>query len=201
MIDPHSQSPLRLMNAVAKGDASAQTALLERLTGRVHRLCRKLCASPNDVEDATQQVLIEILKSAQSFELDGSLERWADRITARTVLRTNKLERQRARLLARWLPPGHLPWGTSLQTPHQGSTDVRALLMRLSKRRREVFILRYAFGYRVNEIVEMTGAPHGTVKDRLVNARKQLRDTLARGAPTAPRVARRAYQNVESGIT
>jgi RNA polymerase sigma-70 factor (ECF subfamily) len=57
---------------------------------------------------------------------------------------------------------------------------VDAYLERLAPRRREAFILRHALEYTVEEIAELTGAPPGTVKDRLVNARKQLRRMLDR---------------------
>jgi RNA polymerase sigma factor (sigma-70 family) len=58
--------------------------------------------------------------------------------------------------------------------------------MQLSERQREAFILRHAFGYRVNEIADMMRTPQGTIKDRLVTARKQLRKMLTRGARPPP---------------
>jgi DNA-directed RNA polymerase specialized sigma24 family protein len=44
------------------------------------------------------------------------------------------------------------------------------------------FVLRHLAEYSVEEIAELTGAPPGTVKDRLVSARKQLRTWLRRDA-------------------
>lgn len=49
------------------------------------------------------------------------------------------------------------------------------LLERVSSERYQVFVLHHALDYTVEEISELTGTPVGTVKDRLVMARKQLR--------------------------
>jgi RNA polymerase sigma-70 factor (ECF subfamily) len=175
-----TQSDLALMSAVAEQDTTAQAALVERLSARVLRVSRLLCRSQADAEDSAQLALLEILRSAERFRVEASLERWADRITARTALRVNKRERQRAQLLERWLSPGRFPWGTPLQAGSDASMGLGVYLGRLSVKRREAFILRHALEYSVEEIAELTGAPPGTVKDRLVNARKQLRRMLDR---------------------
>jgi RNA polymerase sigma factor (sigma-70 family) len=50
----------------------------------------------------------------------------------------------------------------------------------LSDDRRRAFVLHHALDLSVQEIAELTGVPAGTVKDRLVTARKQLRTLLER---------------------
>jgi RNA polymerase sigma-70 factor (ECF subfamily) len=55
------------MEAVAASDPRAQTVVAERLTPRVRRLCRLLCRSAADADDAAQVSLIEILRSASTF--------------------------------------------------------------------------------------------------------------------------------------
>jgi RNA polymerase sigma-70 factor (ECF subfamily) len=64
---------------------------------------------------------------------------------------------------------------------------IDALLDRLSDERRTAFVLRHLAEYSVDEIAELTGAPPGTVKDRLVSARKQLRNWLRRDATSRRR--------------
>ena len=123
------------MAAVAAKDAKAQEVLLRRLSGRVLRLTRALCGSGADADDASQQALLEILRSGANFRVESSIEHWADRITIRCVMRALRRERRRRGLLRR---------------------------------------------YSVEEIADMTGAPQGTVKDRLVTGRKQMRQLLQR---------------------
>ena len=53
-------------------------------------------------------------------------------------------------------------------------------LAQLPAARREVLVLKHALGYTTEEIAELTDKPVGTVKDRLVAARKQIRRLIVR---------------------
>jgi RNA polymerase sigma-70 factor, ECF subfamily len=169
---------LELMARVAAGDPSAQRLLVQRLAGRVRKLARLLCRNTADADDAAQLALIEILKSAQGFRVATSLERWAERIAIRATMQTERRERARKGLLERWLPAGVPPWGRSATEPAVDQVGLDTLLQRLSSERHQAFVLHHALDYTVDEISELTGAPVGTVKDRLVMARKQLRRLL-----------------------
>jgi RNA polymerase sigma-70 factor (ECF subfamily) len=168
------------MEAVASSDPQAQAAVAERLAPRVRRLCRLLCRSSADADDAAQVSLIEILRSASTFRVALSLEHWADRITARVALRVARRARTEQGFLRRWLSPGTLPWGTIANVSAGETINLDVLLERLSDDRRRAFVLHHALDLSVQEIAELTGVPPGTVKDRLVTARKQLRALLER---------------------
>jgi RNA polymerase sigma-70 factor, ECF subfamily len=181
-----TRSDVELMACVAVRDPAAQREALHRLGGRVRRLTGLLCRERADADDAAQQALIAILQSASGFRVDTSLERWAERITVRTTLRSNRRERERRGLLERWLTPNRPAWGESLSGGEPLGLD--ALFEQLSPERRHAFVLHHALGYTVDEIAELSGAPVGTVKDRLVSARRELRallerETQRRGAP------------------
>lgn len=174
-----AESDVQLMAAVARSDAAAQRAVVQRLAPRVRKVTGLLCRAAADADDAAQLALIEILKSADTFRVAVSLERWAERITIRTTLRAARRERNRRGLLERWLPAGMLPWGGP---PTQSSVEaigLDALLQRLSQERFQALLLHHALDYTVEEIADLTGTPVGTVKDRLVSARKQLRKLLS----------------------
>jgi RNA polymerase sigma-70 factor, ECF subfamily len=170
---------MELMARVAASDPSAQRVLVERLARRVRKLAGLLCRSAADADDAAQLALIEILRSAPGFRVATSLERWAERIAIRATIRTARREEARKGLLQRWLPADVQPWGSSSATePAVDQVGLDTLLQRLSSERHQAFVLHHALDYTVDEISELTGAPVGTVKDRLVMARKQLRRLL-----------------------
>lgn len=173
---------LELMVRVARKDPVAQRLLVERVGGRVFNVSRLLCGRTADAEDAAQLSLIEILKSAESFRVAENLDAWTDRITVRTTLRVRRRERERRSLLARWLSPGFLPWGSPSSTPPREAAFVDRFLDQLDPERRRAFVLHHALDYTVDEIAEATGAPVGTVKDRLVMARRTLRRFIERDA-------------------
>ena len=172
---PDAQADVELMARVAASEPAAQRILVERLARRVHRVARMICRSAADADDAAQLALIEILRTAHGFRVATSLERWAERITVRATLQTARRERTRKGLLERWLPANVQPWGGSTTPPAAEQIGLDALLQRLSSERYEAFVLHHALDYNVDEISELTGAPVGTVQDRLVMARKQLR--------------------------
>lgn len=175
---PDAQADLELMARVAASEPSAQRILVERLARRVRRVAGLICRNAADADDAAQLALIEILRTAHGFRVATSLERWAERITVRATLQTARRERTRKGLLERWLPANVQPWGGSTTQPAAEQLGLDALLQRLSSDRYEAFVLHHALDYTVDEISELTGAPVGTVKDRLVMARKQLRRLL-----------------------
>lgn len=170
------------MSLVARQDARAQRLLVERLSQRVRRITQLLSGPCVDADDAAQLSLLAILRSAEGFRVATSLERWADRISVRTTLRLVRREHQRRNLLTRWLVPGSLPWGRKEDAGQGDRIGLDAVLARLSPLRREALVLRHALEFSVEEIAELTGAPPGTVKDRLVAGRKQLRRLLERDA-------------------
>ena len=172
---------MELMARVAASDPSAQRVLVQRLAGRVRKLAGLLCRNAADADDAAQVALIEILRSARGFRVATSLEGWAERITVRATLRRARRERVRKNLLERWLPADVQPWGDSATQSAVDEVGLDKLLQRLTIERHRVFVLRHALDYTVEEIAELTGTPVGTVKDRLVMARKQLRRLLALG--------------------
>ena len=184
------ESDLSLMRLVAGRDARAQRVLAHRLAGRVQRISHRLLRDSADAEDAAQLSLMEILRSAGGYKDISSVERWADRITVRTVLRHAREQRKRHGIFSF----GGDPETSAVAPNHSRIADetprtVEDYLNELPAARREVLVLKHAMGHTTQEIAELTGKPVGTVKDRLVAARRQLRKIIQRdmslGAPMA----------------
>ena len=175
-------SDLGLMKRVAAGDPHAQRVLAHRLVGRVQRIGRRLLGASPDADDASQVALMEILKSAGGYRDEASVERWADRIAVRAALRHAREQRRPP-----WRRAGQVEAEQAAAVPsaQRGPREEtpRALdeyLAELPSARREVLVLKHALGYTTEEIAELTRHPVGTVKDRLVAARKHLRRLIQR---------------------
>jgi RNA polymerase sigma-70 factor (ECF subfamily) len=132
-------------------------------------------------DDAAQNSLIEILRSARTYRGQSSVERWADRITARTALRHKREERRHApaydsQIDAEDLESAPVSSGTLDVLPR----PLEDYLVALPDVQREALILKHSFDYTTEEIAEMTGTAVGTIKDRLVTARRHIRKLIQR---------------------
>ncbi len=183
LMDGAVAADLSLMKRVAAGDKHAQRVLAHRLAARVGRISQRLLRNRADAEDAAQMALIEILRSSGTYKDISSIERWADRITVRTVLRHARDQRRKPWHFSSLVDVESL--GAAPEEPAQSEETARPVedyLQELPAARREVLVMKHSLGYTTEEIAELTDNPVGTVKDRLVAARKQLRKLITRDA-------------------
>lgn len=157
------------------GDKEAERVMLVRLTGRIRRLTRLFLRDSADADDAAQVTLLQILASPQLREPSAAFEEWAQRVAVGVALQYAKRERRRKNLLVRWLMPDRLPWGQATRSEPSEDPALTDALRRLSPAQREAFVLRHLLEYSVAEISALTGTPPGTIKNRLLAARKVLR--------------------------
>jgi len=172
---------LSLMKRVAAADKHAQRVLAHRLAARVQRISQRLIRNRADADDGSQLALIEILRSAGTYRDISSIERWADRITVRTVLRHARDQRRRPWQLGNLVDAENV--SAPPEEPDNGPDAPRPVdeyLAELSASRREVLVMKHSLGYTTEEIAALTNNPIGTIKDRLVAARKQLRKLIGR---------------------
>jgi len=169
----------RLMALVANGDPRARSMLAMRLCGRVRRLLRGLLGDPRDADDAAQDALVEILQSAHGYRGEASIERWADRIAARTGLRFRRRERRAA--VDDGVDPDELRAATPELTHGESlPRPLVAYLDELPTKERQVLFLKHALGYSLPEVAALVGAARSTTKYRLMSALARLRKAIRR---------------------
>lgn len=180
------EDDLRLMTLVAAGNTEAMNTVARRLSPRVRRLARVIVRNDAVADDAAQVALVEILQSARTYGGRSSLERWADRITARVTLRHIREERRRLEVVDSLDEPERTVDAPSVEADPADAARARTpraleeYLKAIPEAQREALILKHSLGHTVEEIAELTGVPVGTVKDRLVTARRQVRRLIQR---------------------
>ena len=170
-----------VVRAAVEGDAKAQRQVLLSLHRRVRNVAYYLVGRHPDVDDFVQLALMEIARALPSFRGESKIERWADRITHRTVMAQLK----RKRIDARPTPTGDNPEVPSEDLSPDRVEDARrirqqmvVLFDRLKPEKREVVVMRLVLGHSIREIAEITGAPPETVRTRLRVARRQLAQAI-----------------------
>lgn len=176
---PLLSGDVALMGAAGRGDASARDAVARRLLPRVRRLARALAAGSPDWEDAAQQVLLEVVRSAGTYDGSAAVERWCDRVTVRVTIRLLKRERERKRPVdpeqgVDELAGAHVPEGDF------STSELDRMMRRLSEPKRVALVLHHVGGYSVDEVAALTEVSVNTAKDRLLAGRREMRAMVRR---------------------
>jgi RNA polymerase sigma-70 factor, ECF subfamily len=180
-MDAERNNHPELAALAAAGDPVARQALVQRVGPRVRVIAVAILGNRADAEDAIQATWVEILTSTSSYRGDN-LTAWADRIAARTAMRHARQRRVRA---TRVDPESDLQM-LQVRAPvasfpgHDIPRPILDYLADLAEARRVVLVLRHVLGYSIAEISELTEVPVNTVKDRLLQARAQLRRAIRR---------------------
>jgi RNA polymerase sigma-70 factor, ECF subfamily len=180
-MDAERTSHLELAALAGAGDPVARQALVQGVGPRVRVIAVAILGNRADAEDAIQATWVEILTSTSTYRGDN-LTAWADRIAARTAMRHARQRRLRA---TRVDPESDLEMlqASAPVVSFPGHDIPRPLLDYLAdlvEPRRVVLVLRHVLGYSVAEIAELTEVPVNTVKDRLLQARAQVRRAIRR---------------------
>jgi RNA polymerase sigma-70 factor (ECF subfamily) len=180
---PPGGDPLEgLLGLVAGGDEPAFAELYRRVAPAVFGLVTKVVRNPAQAEEVTQEVFVELWRTAPRFDpARGTARSWIMTCAhRRAVDRVRSAERAARRDdLAGRRDQGR-PYDevveqveTSLEREH-----VRRGLDALTDLQREAVVLAYYGGYTHREIAELLGVPSGTVKTRLRDGLIRLRDHL-----------------------
>lgn len=166
--------------ANARGDdARAKAAAYEALYARHQRLvagvCRRVCRSAADVDDAVQETFVAAFRYLDTFRGECAFSTWLARIAMRTAVRVVAKQPMHEELEESQRDPSHG------QLAEASSSAVLAgqLLRRLPQDTQLVLVLFAIEGLAHAEIAEILGVPVGTVWSRLHAARKAAAGLLS----------------------
>lgn len=181
-----------LVSRALAGDAQARRQIVEQLSRRVRGIALSIQGNAADLDDATQSIFLELFQSLPSFQGENLLP-WADTIAVRTAVRHARSRRVRSARDAS-VDPEELTAEYTAPAEHGVPRAIIEYLGELPETRRVALVLRYVMGYSVEEIAELTEVSPNTVKDRLLQAREQVRKTLRRELGLLPLGGRRNHE-------
>ena len=132
-----------------------------------------VAGSRDAAEDAVQEALARAWERAGTEQI-RSLPAWVTRVSL-------NLSRSRWRRLRAEATATERLGATREQLQADPRPDVEQALTRLSRRQREVTVLRYYLAMDVSEIAGALGITEGTVKTQLFRARRALAELLGDG--------------------
>jgi RNA polymerase sigma-70 factor, ECF subfamily len=181
-----------LVSRALGGDPQARHQIVEQLSRRVRGIALSILGNAADADDATQSIFLELFQSLPSFRGEN-LVPWTDSIAVRTAVRHARSRRVRSARDAS-VDPEELMSDATVPVEHGVPRAIVEYLAELPETRRVALVLRHVMGYSVEEIAELTEVSPNTVKDRLVQAREQVRKTLRRELGLLPLGARRNHE-------
>jgi RNA polymerase sigma-70 factor (ECF subfamily) len=205
---PSADDERELLRRAGGGDHEAFRQLVDRHKERVFRVCLGFIHDPEDAEDLTQDVFLEVYKSARRFRGDSRLGTWIYRIAVNRSL--NRLRDRRARPWWRRgrdhgdeVPLEQVP--SPRETPEilldrkERREILRAALGRLPKAQRVAFTLHNVEGMSHADIAVVMGCSISAVESRIHRAKRSLRGLLVRYAKSHIPPQVRAVSRVQRG--
>ncbi|MFV0278862.1 MAG: RNA polymerase sigma factor [Parahaliea sp.] len=164
-----------------EGDRQALGELVDKYHGAIYRLAYRMLGSSEDAADVTQTTFLRAFESLHTYRSEHRFFSWLYRIGVNEAIdyRRQRRSGECGECLEESLPdqgPGPELVARNAQLQHQ----VQAALMQLTEEQRAVIVLRHYAECSYGEIGEILALPEKTVKSRLFEARRSLRDLLAR---------------------
>ncbi|HEX5262301.1 MAG TPA: sigma-70 family RNA polymerase sigma factor [Phenylobacterium sp.] len=169
---------VRLIRRIMERDLRAFEILYRDYHPRLTRFLTNMLRLPHLVEEALNDTMMVVWKRPEKYNGASKVSTWIFAIAYRTALKARSrhdepLDDQSALEL--------VDGGDPEQS--MGQRQVQAILLtamdRLSAEHRAVLGLTYFHGAGYREIAEIMGCPVGTVKTRMLHARRYLKGMLA----------------------
>jgi RNA polymerase sigma-70 factor, ECF subfamily len=170
----------RLLRRVARGDQLAFEAVYDQLARPVYGVIRRVLRDPAQSEEVTQEVLLEVWRTASRFDPDqGSAATWA-----LTIAHRRAIDRVRSAAAAaeREQKTAGMP------VPHDEVVDavearldrerVQRCLGGLTDVQRESITLAYYGGYTYRQVAALLGVTLAAIKTRIRDGLIRMRDCL-----------------------
>lgn len=176
-----------LIERSRSGDHRATEELLRRAEPQVRSVCRRICGSFHDAEDAAQDALASINVGLPRFDGRSSFGTWVHRIATNRALDELRRRRRRPVPTNDEGPDGH----EATDAGGTGSGDPEREALRRESRRElaealaslpdvlaEAVALRDVADLDYATIASELGVPVGTVRSRIARGRSQLATAL-----------------------
>ena len=169
-----------LLVQVARGDGAAFEAVYDHVSGPVFGLVRSVVRDPAQSEEVTQEVLLDVWRTAARFDASrGSAIAWV-----MTLAHRRAVDRVRSARAAAEREERAAVAVTAADDVAEESVarlereQVRRCLDSLTSLQREAVTLAYYGGYTYQQVAGLLGVALGTVKTRMRDGLIRLRDCL-----------------------
>lgn len=169
----------QIIKRIAKGDRQALSELYARYQRVLFNYLLQLTPDRGLAEEILQDTLVAVWQSARHFESKSSVQTWLIGIARRQAhneLRRHKLPLADEAELEELVAIGPEP--EDLVLADIARDELVSAFHLLAPVHREILVLSFVHELSYREIAKILSVPPGTVKSRLSNARRALRNLL-----------------------
>lgn len=170
---------LYLVRKISKGDQSAMKQVYESHSGPLFHFVKGWLADPHEASDIVHETMLEVWRKADRFQGRSSLKSWIF-----SIARNKSIDRNRKS--SRMSYTDNVPEMMDDDvTPiealelSQDAEVLKASISKLTQTHRRMIHLAFYQDLSYKEIAEIEGCPIGTVKTRILHAKKLLIRDLA----------------------
>lgn len=168
------------MFLLKKGEKSALTELIEGHQKSLANFFCKLGGSRTDAEDLIQETFLRVYKAAKNYEVKAKFSTFLYMLARHTWI--DHLRHKGRRITETTEYPLELVKDEDKRIQHvEAAEEVQRHLNRLSDKYRDVVVLSFFMKFKYAEIAEQLDIPIGTVRSRLHEAMKRLREMTENG--------------------
>lgn len=180
--DDSTDSMGALLAASARGDRAAFSRLYDLTNPRVYGLVRRVIRDANYAEEVVQEAYLQYWQQASSYRADrGSVITWMMTIAHRRAIdrvRTEDLQRRRVTEAGIAQSSVAEPLPLEVVVDREEAQSVRTCLDGLTQLQRSSIEMSYFNGMTYPEVAAETGTPLPTIKSRIRDGLRRLRDCL-----------------------
>ena len=174
-----NKSDVELLAKIARGDRQAFEELFGVYGKRIFRYAMRAINDVTRAEEVTNDVMVEVWKSAARFEGRSTVSTWIIGIARYVCL--NAIRGKHLETVDLDHAPEPIDDSRDVEQVHDRATVhrlIREQVGKLSPEHRDVVELTFFHGHSYREIAEIAGCPENTVKTRMYHARRQLEPLL-----------------------
>lgn len=174
IISPSRQADLARMERIASGDRVAMQGVFEEFSGPLRSFVRTWLANPHDASDVVSEVMIEVWRNARRFEGRAGIKSWIFTIARNKSIDVN---RKGSRLqYTDQVPERPDPSKDAVESvaATQDAAVLKVAMGTLSEAHRRVIHLAFFEDMSYAEIAIIEDCPVGTIKTRVLHAKKLL---------------------------
>ena len=169
-----------LLTRVAAGDRDAMKAVYERHSSAVRNFVKSWLADPNEAADITHETMLSVWRDAGKFEGRSSAKAWIFSIARNKAIDRNRRAERISYTDETPDTPDEDPDPHAAVAAAEDAARLRECIEGLSAAHRRVVRLAFFEELSYSEIALAEGCPVGTVKTRMMHAKKLLMRCVAK---------------------